>query len=373
MPAKRPAEVETSFARRLLAWHARHGRHDLPWQQGPSPYRVWVSEIMLQQTQVSTVIGYYARFMQRFPDVRGLAGAPQDEVLHLWTGLGYYARARNLQRAAQAICERHGGEFPSSFDEVAALPGIGRSTAAAILALSFGQRHAILDGNVKRVLARHQALAGWPGDKRVEAKLWTLAEALTPEKRVAAYTQAIMDLGATLCTRTRPRCGECPVAGDCRAHALGREMRYPAPRPRKELPMKKTRMLLVRVDGAVLLVRRPPAGIWGGLWSFNEIGADADPRDWCRRHLGMEPSSCIFRPVLRHTFSHFHLDIEPVELVLPEAAAKAADSEDEYWYRLDAPARLGLAAPVKRLLQALAMDTSGEGKDGAHGQMRLVG
>jgi A/G-specific adenine glycosylase len=328
---------------------------------------------MLQQTQVSTVIGYYTRFMQRFPDVRSLAEASQDEVLHLWTGLGYYARARNLQRAAQSISAHHGGEFPSDFEAVAALPGIGRSTAAAILALSYGQRHAILDGNVKRVLTRHGAVAGWPGDKRVETKLWTLAEALTPGKRVAAYTQAIMDLGATLCTRTQPRCGECPVAGDCRAHAMGRETHYPTPRPRKALPVKKTRMLLVRAGGAVLLMRRPPAGIWGGLWSFHEIDADADPRDWCRRHFGTAPTSCVLRPVLRHTFSHFHLDIEPVELALPPAAMKAADGGDEYWYRPDAPARLGLAAPVKRLLQSLTTDTQGEGQDGAHGQMRLVG
>ena len=328
---------------------------------------------MLQQTQVSTVIGYYARFMQRFPDVQSLAEAPQDEVLHLWTGLGYYARARNLQRAAQRICELHDGEFPMRFEDVAELPGIGRSTAAAILALSSGQRHAILDGNVKRVLTRHQAVAGWSGDKRVEAKLWALAEAYTPGKRVAEYTQAIMDLGATLCTRTRPRCGECPVAADCRAHAAGHETRYPAPRPRKAIPVKQTRMLLVRAGDAVLLMRRPSAGIWGGLWSFHELDVKADPRDWCRRHLGVKPLDCVYRPVLRHTFSHFHLDIEPVELTLPDAAARVADGEDEFWYRLDAPARLGLAAPVKRLLQALTTDTSGEGQDGTHGQMRLVG
>jgi A/G-specific adenine glycosylase len=361
------------FARRLLAWHGRHGRHDLPWQQDPSPYRVWVSEIMLQQTQVSTVIGYYARFMQRFPDVQSLAAAPQDEVLHLWTGLGYYARARNLQRAAQQICELHSGEFPTDFAAVAGLPGIGRSTAAAILALASGQRHAILDGNVKRVLTRHQAVGGWPGDKRVETKLWALAEAYTPKRRVAEYTQAIMDLGATLCTRTRPRCGECPVAADCRAHGAGHVTRYPAPRPRKEVPMKQTRMLMVRAGDAVLLTRRPSAGIWGGLWSFHEIDAEADPREWCHRHLGVKPVSCLFRPVLRHTFSHFHLDIEPVEITLSAAPPQVADGADELWYRLDAPARLGLAAPVKRLLQALTLDTSGEGQDGTHGQMRLVG
>lgn len=373
MPRRRAATAtDPPFAQRLLAWHRRHGRHDLPWQREPSPYRVWVSEIMLQQTQVTTVIPYYERFLQRFRDIRELAAAPQDEVLHLWTGLGYYARARNLQRAAQRIGEIHGGEFPTDFAAVAELPGIGRSTAGAILALSLGQRHAILDGNVKRVLTRHQAIGGWPGDKKVEGKLWTLAESYTPRRRVAQYTQAIMDLGATLCTRTRPRCGACPVAADCRAHALGRESRYPAARPRKELPVKRSRMLLLRDGAAVLLLRRPPAGIWGGLWSFHEIAADADPQDWFRERFGVAPAGCVFRPLLRHSFSHYHLDIEPVELTLPTGAARVADGDDERWYRLDAPARLGLAAPVKRLLQSLA-DTSGEDQDGAHGQMRLVG
>ena len=373
MPGKRTA-TETPFAKRLLAWHARHGRHALPWQRDPSPYRVWVSEIMLQQTQVATVIPYYERFMQRFPDVRRLAAAKLDEVLHLWTGLGYYARARNLKRAAERICELHGGKLPQDFADVAALPGIGRSTAGAILALSADQRHAILDGNVKRVLTRHAAVGGWPGDKKVETKLWALAEALTPRKRVAEYTQAIMDLGATLCTRTRPRCAECPVAEDCRAHAAGRETRYPASRPRKELPVKRTRMLLVQRDGAVLLMRRPPAGIWGGLWSLHEIGPEADPREWCRERFGTAPKTCVSRPVLRHTFSHFHLDIEPVELMLPTGAvAGIAEGADECWYRTDEPLQLGLAAPVKRLLQTLATHTSGEGQDGRHGQMRLVG
>jgi len=242
-----------SFAARLIAWHAEHGRHDLPWQKRRTPYRVWVSEIMLQQTQVATVIPYYRRFMTRFPTLQSLADAPQDEVLHLWTGLGYYARARNLQKAAQQIRGRHGGRFPRDIESVQALPGIGRSTAGAILALSTGQRHPILDGNVKRVLTRHGAIAGWPGDRRVEQKLWALAEAYTPKARAADYTQSIMDLGATLCTRTRPRCGECPVAADCQARKLGRQMDFPAAKPRKLLPVRRTRMLMLVADGAVLL------------------------------------------------------------------------------------------------------------------------
>jgi A/G-specific adenine glycosylase len=347
--------TERSFAARLLAWHARYGRHDLPWQKRRSLYRVWVSEIMLQQTQVATVIPYYARFMARFPDLQALAGAPLDEVLHHWTGLGYYARARNLHRAAMLLQEQHRGRFPRQRAAVEALPGIGRSTAAAILSLALDQRHPILDGNVKRVLARHGAIAGWPGEKKVEARLWTLAEALTPRRRVARYTQAIMDLGATLCTRSRPRCGECPVAADCRARARGAQARIPAARPRKTLPVKRTRMLLLQQDGAVLLARRPPAGLWGGLWGFHEIAADADPAAWCRARFGVAPLSARRRPVLRHSFSHFHLDIEPVELVLPLVAA-VQDGGAERWQRLGETPRLGLAAPVKRLLDSLAAE-----------------
>src|SRR5215469_9611766 len=314
MSKPNPPRLAKRFAARLLAWYARHGRHDLPWQKRRTLYRVWVSEIMLQQTQVAAVIPYYRRFLQRFPDLRALADAPLDEVLHQWTGLGYYARARNLHKAAQQLRDGHGGKFPRDFEAVAALPGIGRSTAGAILALVLDERHPILDGNVKRVLARHAAVAGWPGEKRVEAKLWGLAEARTPWQSAAAYTQAIMDLGATLCTRTQPRCGDCPVSADCRAHARKRETRFPSPRPRQALPVKQTRMLLVRQADTVLLERRPPAGLWGGLWGFPEIAADADPRHWCRARFGAAPEAVRPRPRLRHTFSHFHLDIEPVEL-----------------------------------------------------------
>ena len=352
MTKRRLRPAINSFAARLLAWHVRHGRHDLPWQRRRTPYRVWVSEIMLQQTQVSAVIPYYRRFLERFPTLGALADAPLDEVLHLWTGLGYYARARNLHRAAELIRDRHGGRFPLTFEAVAALPGIGRSTAGAILALSRDERHPILDGNVKRVLARHAAVPGWPGDKAVERKLWTLSEARTPHRRAAQYTQAIMDLGATLCTRSRPRCGECPVSADCRAHALGRESRYPAPRPRKELPVKRTQMLLVRREDAVLLERRPPAGLWGGLWGFPEIAAEADPREWCRARFGAVPRAVHPRPPLRHTFSHFHLDIEPVELSLPPATA-VQDVAGSRWQALGVAPRVGLAAPVKRLLETL--------------------
>ncbi|HEX7964805.1 MAG TPA: A/G-specific adenine glycosylase [Gammaproteobacteria bacterium] len=342
------------FAARLLAWHAGHGRHDLPWQKRRTPYRVWVSEIMLQQTQVATVIPYYTRFMQRFPDVQALADAPLDEVLHLWTGLGYYARARNLQKAAQAIRDAHGGRFPKDMEAVQALPGIGRSTAGAILALSTGQRHPILDGNVKRVLARHGAVAGWPGAKRVEEKLWALAERHTPEAKVADYTQAVMDLGATVCTRSSPRCGECPVAADCAARRLGRQTKFPAPKPRKALPVRRTRMLMLVAQDAVLLERRPPAGVWGGLWGFPQVDVDVDVAAWCRERFGKPPRSVREHPALRHTFSHFHLDIEPLELALPAAAA--VREEGSRWHPLGETPRLGLAAPVKRLLETLVQD-----------------
>ena len=265
------------FARALLAWFDRHGRHDLPWQRDPTPYRVWVSEIMLQQTRVAAVIPYFERFTARFPDVDALAGAGLDEVLGLWSGLGYYARGRNLHAAARAVCANHGGRFPDTLEELVALPGIGRSTAGAILALAFGRRQPILDGNAKRVLARYHAVAGWPGESRVGARLWSLAERLTPCRRVGDYTQAIMDLGATLCTRTRPTCLLCPLADGCRAHALGDPVRFPAPRPKRAYPTREKLLVVMRdAGGRVLVERRPPSGIWGGLWSFPEASADLD-------------------------------------------------------------------------------------------------
>ena len=276
------------FSTQLLAWFARHGRKDLPWQSDPSPYRVWVSEIMLQQTQVATVIPYYQTFMTRFPDVRRLAAAPLDEVLHLWSGLGYYARARNLHRAASLICSEHQGDVPSDLAALEALPGIGRSTAGAILALSAGQRHPILDGNVKRVLSRVYRVEGWYGHGEVARQLWELAERHTPKTQVAAYTQAIMDLGATLCTRGKPACARCPLQDQCAAYRDDCVGAYPASRPRRTLPVRESRVLLLcNAAGEVLLQRRPPVGIWGGLWSFPEVPADEDARQWCRTKLSL--------------------------------------------------------------------------------------
>lgn len=343
------------FHSRVLAWYVQHGRRDLPWQEDPTPYRVWISEIMLQQTQVATVIPYYLRFMTRFPDVAALARASLDQVLHHWSGLGYYARARHLHAAAGIIADRHAGHFPGQFDEVLALPGVGRSTAGAILSLACGQRHPILDGNVKRVLARFHAIDGWTGHTRVQQVLWKLAEQHTPHSRVDEYTQAMMDLGATVCMRTQPLCGDCPLNRDCRACASGQQADYPAPRPRRDLPVRQTRMLLVcNTSGEVLLEKRPPVGIWGGLWSFPEMTV-SDPVDaWCRRTLGIEVRDSAQWPVVRHTFSHFHLDITPVLVAAEKGVAMIMEGNDRLWYNSASQAERGFAAPVDRLLQRLA-------------------
>jgi len=343
------------FATAVLGWFEQHGRKDLPWQREPTPYRVWVSEIMLQQTQVSVVIPYFERFMARFPDLAALAAAAQDEVLHLWSGLGYYARARNLHRAAQLIAVEHGGEFPTDIAQVQALPGIGRSTAGAVLSLVYGQRHAILDGNCKRVLARCFAVSGWPGSSAVLAELWRLAERMTPAAGVARYNQAMMDLGATLCTRAAPACGRCPLAAGCRALAAGCVGDYPAPKPRKTLPVRNTRLLLIRdAAGAVLLQRRPPAGIWGGLWTPPALSADDDPRDWCRQRLGAPVARLEMLSPRRHTFSHFHLDIQPLAIQLEAGAGAVADSDGLCWADPSDPGALGLPAPIRRLLSEAA-------------------
>ncbi len=344
------------FSARLLAWFDREGRKDLPWQTPSDPYRIWVSEIMLQQTQVAAVIPYFQRFLQRFPDIAALARAELDEVLHLWTGLGYYARARNLHKAANIICERHAGRFPRDLAAVCALPGIGRSTAAAILAFAYHQRHAILDGNVKRVLARYHAVAGWPGKKEVESRLWELAEAHTPAARVADYTQAIMDLGATVCRRV-PECARCPVRDSCLAYTQGNARAYPQPAPRKILPVKSVAMLMIRNGGTVFLQQRPPSGIWGGLWGFPECELDADTEDWCRQRLGLQIAPQAPWPLLRHTFSHFHLNITPIPAELVGADNRLMENSGAVWYKLSAPDARGLAAPVKRLLEQLRKAT----------------
>ena len=343
------------FSGCVLGWYARDGRKDLPWQVQPTAYRVWVSEIMLQQTQVATVIPYYERFMERFPDIRTLAQATPDQVLHYWSGLGYYARARHLHAAAQQVVEKFNGRFPDTFDTVVALPGIGRSTAGAILSLACGQYYPILDGNVKRVLTRFYAIAGWPGQSSVQKQLWALAEQRTPEQQTAAYTQAIMDLGATVCTRTRPRCDVCPVNSGCAAHAAGKVTDFPSPRPRKTLPVRSVCMLMLcNDDDEVLLEQRPPAGIWGGLWSFPEFPAADGVTAGCRESLGIRVGETEAWPVVRHTFSHFHLDITPVFARLGEYQATVMEDPGRLWYNTAGNEERGLAAPVEKLLQRLS-------------------
>ena len=350
----------SGFAGRLIEWQKVHGRHGLPWQGTSDAYRIWVSEIMLQQTQVTAVVPYYQRFMRSFPDVGSLAIASEDHVLQHWSGLGYYARARNLHRAAQIICDQHRGEFPSDLAAVEALPGIGKSTAGAILALAFNQRQPILDGNVKRVLARYNAVEGWPGQANVEKQLWNLAEQFTPVARVAHYTQAIMDLGATVCTPKNPACDLCPARAKCQALAQNAIERYPFPKPRKALPVRKCSMLMItNAAGEVLLEQRPPAGIWGGLWSFPECDPQTDWHVWLAEQLGLEIESAQTWRNVKHTFSHFHLEIQPVHVVTRMTGRVLMEGSSRVWYNSTYPDARGFAAPVKRLLDALRIQLQG--------------
>ena len=347
MPVKHP------FHSRVLHWFDKHGRHDLPWQKGVTPYRAWVSEIMLQQTQVATVIPYFNRFMASFPTVKALAEASENLVLHHWTGLGYYARARNLHAAAKALVAEYGGIFPSTVDGLASLKGIGRSTAGAIAALSMDVHAPILDGNVKRVLARHNAVAGWPEQTLVRNQLWEIATALTPADRVANYTQAMMDLGATVCTRTKPHCEVCPLAEDCEARLLGLISSIPGKKPKKIIPIRETVLFIVfNGAGDVLLEKRPPSGIWGSLYSFPEGDNPKELPSLTAAVTIQEDSLRMLEP-LRHTFSHFHLDITPVT-VQGEPTNAAAEPERWLWYPLDGSIEVGLAAPVKKIIKSLS-------------------
>ena len=343
-----------SFSARVLSWFDVHGRKTLPWQSNKTAYRVWISEIMLQQTQVATVIPYYERFMQRFPDVHALAKAPLDEVLHHWTGLGYYARARNLHKAAQIVSAQRQGEFPADLEAMMALPGIGRSTAGAILSIAMQLRQPILDGNVKRVLARYHAIAGWPGTKAVENHLWQVAEEHTPSERFGDYTQAMMDLGATVCTRTKPDCQVCPLSAGCQALSQGRQADFPGKKPKKTLPVKHTIMLIPRYQNQVLIHQRPPTGLWGGLWGFSQLDSVEQLPDWLEKQPWQEAKQ-FWLSSFRHTFSHFHLEIQPLLLEInapfsPQCVQESAS----LWYDLQNPSEVGLAAPTALLLKQLA-------------------
>lgn len=344
------------FADQLLNWFAAHGRKHLPWQHPRSAYRVWLSEIMLQQTQVQTVLPYFERFLSRFPDLPCLAKAPIDEVLHEWSGLGYYSRARNLHKTAQILMRDHHGQFPSDAAALELLPGIGRSTAGAIAAMAFGERAAILDGNVKRVLCRFRTVAGYPGDGTVSRRLWAIAEEHTPNERVADYTQAIMDLGATVCTRRRPACPRCPLFERCEARIQEVVDRFPEPKPKRSLPeQERSFVLLVRRDGACLLERRPPSGIWGGLWSPPEMSANVLHHE-IEAEFGMEMiehGSIEIQPFV-HTFTHFRMQVRPRVLeVTDNTAHHVAEHTDRLWYSPGDNQPIGLSAVASRLLREL--------------------
>jgi A/G-specific adenine glycosylase len=387
-----------SFSNALLTWFDQHGRKNLPWQKNKSSYSVWISEIMLQQTQVATVIPYYDTFMRRFPSVSDLANAPVDEVLHLWTGLGYYARARNLHKAAQQVRDLHAGKFPITFDEVIALPGIGRSTAAAVLSLSLNQAYAIMDGNVKRVLTRYMAIEGWTGSKKIEDRLWMEAEALKPsvfnlsksaqerlylhekdapfrEPRYGDYTQAIMDLGATICTRSKPKCDDCPMQSHCLAYAQGKQADFPFKKPKKQIPTKYTTMLIPSFNGQVLMQQRPPSGIWGGLWGFLETGFDKESEKTTDEALlmlkdsllkvNLEDAQVQELSTFKHTFSHFHLFILPVLIELKEPPLQTINESNmglddsainQLWFDSYNPSKIGLSAPTIKILEMLKSD-----------------
>ncbi|MDR1709753.1 MAG: A/G-specific adenine glycosylase [Candidatus Accumulibacter sp.] len=350
----------SAFAGRVTRWQERHGRRGLPWQGTREPYRVWLSEIMLQQTQVSAAIPYYLRFLERFPDVAALAAAPPGDVLEAWAGLGYYARARNLHRCARTVVADFAGRFPADIEKLAALPGIGRSTAAAIGVFAFGIRAAILDGNVKRVLARHFGVEGYPGRAEVERALWRLAESLLPHKRVETYTQGLMDLGATVCTRANPKCDECPLRADCVARREARQAELPAPRPARALPERETRVLALIHARRVLLERRPPAGLWGGLLTLPELGSET-PAAFARRN-GLRLGRARELPPLRHAFSHFRLTLRPW-LCPVEAAMPRAEEPGREWLPLDSIEAAALPTPIRRILEAVRLTTENTEKN----------
>ncbi len=358
--------ADRGFSECLIAWQKQHGRHQLPWQQTRDAYRIWLSEIMLQQTQVATVIPYYQRFLQRFPEVGALAAAPVEEVMALWAGLGYYTRARNLHRCAQAVVERHAGHFPFDVEQLAALPGIGPSTAAAIAAFAYGARAAILDGNVKRVFCRVFGIAGFPGQTTVERQLWQRAEALLPAQDIEAYTQGLMDLGATVCTRSKPRCGDCPMQSRCVAHASGRTAELPERKPRKATPEKSTVMLLVLHGGEILLEQRPPMGIWGGLMSLPElerlgseavgevdiVGLDSAVTEALLTFGAVEDVARL--PEFTHAFTHYRLRVTPLQVRLA-ARSDIAAQRAYLWLPLDVATEAGLPSPVKKLVEWLRL------------------
>lgn len=342
----------TSFAGRVITWQKTHGRHDLPWQNTYDPYAIWVSEIMLQQTQVAAVIGYYNRFMQCFPTIASLASAEQEEVLQLWSGLGYYSRARNLHNAAQIIVDEYAGQFPQDFEVIQSLPGIGRSTAAAIASFAFNQPRAILDGNVKRVFARHFLVEGWPGTPKIEKQLWALAEDLLPQANMVAYTQGLMDLGAALCSRTKPKCSECPLNKTCLAFKQQRVNELPTSKPHKTIPEKQTTMLILRSGNEVMLEKRPPTGIWGGLWSLPEISAEENAERSAELRYGIQAECSPALKTLTHVFTHFRLHIRPQPMQVLHIRPQAREA-GLIWLPLEDAIGAALPTPIRKILLSL--------------------
>ena len=342
-----------SFARRVLDWYRRYGRHDLPWQ-GQDAYRVWLSEVMLQQTQVNTVIPYYHDFVKRFPGIKPLADADIDAVLQHWQGLGYYARARNLHRAAGIIQDRHEGRFPRNFDDVAALPGVGRSTAGAILSFAFGQRWPILDGNVKRVLARCFRVPGWYGQSDTMKQLWYLAESITPAERAPDFNQAMMDIGSMVCLKSNPKCEICPLKKLCSSNRHHSQAEYPQKKPARVRPHRTTLMLLHRCGDLLLLWRRPPRGIWGGLWSLPEVDGEVDIPLWQQSFLGMSQAPRkIQENVIRHQFTHYSLDISLAIIEIDDLPGRISDPDNYAWVDATELGNHGLPTPVRKLLSSL--------------------
>lgn len=337
----------SAFQQKILTWFDSQGRKDLPWQQDITPYRVWLSEIMLQQTQVTTVIPYFKAFIEKFPTLESLASTPIDEVLPYWSGLGYYARARNLHKTAQLIHQQQ--RFPDTLQELMALSGIGQSTAGAILSIAFNKSHPILDGNVKRVLTRYKAIEGWTGNSEVNKQLWDISTQLTPINRCADYTQAMMDLGATLCTRSKPACSVCPLTSHCLARINGTVSLLPTPKPKKTLPVKQVIFLLLRnQDQQIFLEKRPPTGIWGGLWSLPEFDSIESVHEWClSKNITIIHQQLL--PRSRHTFSHYHLDYTPLAIHTNNPINFVMEANQSLWYKTEL--NLGLAAPIKQLLQ----------------------
>ena len=340
------------FSNQLVSWYQQHGRKTLPWQINKSPYKTWLSEVMLQQTQVASVIPYFERFISRSPDVVTLAGAHQDEVLHLWTGLGYYARARNLHKAARVIADQYNGQFPTDFAEVLALPGVGRSTAGAILSLAQGQHYAILDGNCKRVLARFAAIAGWPGEKKIEQQLWQLAEQITPQSTVAEFNQAMMDLGASLCSRSKPDCASCPLKLKCQAALKGEQTLYPGKKNKAVLPEKQSFWLLLQYEHQVLLQQRPASGLWGGLFGFLEFSSEEERQNYILQQ-GFTVTNREQLPGFRHTCSHCHLWIQPLKVSLSKQPDVVQEQSAATWFTMHRIPKVGLSAPAKQLFEQL--------------------